>query len=169
MQTSADSRTVDILIDALDHVQGYPDTRYLIIRNISELGELVLEQVRIRYQDRTVVTPDFTPETVTVSWNRTSTLLGVELTQDDAVHHLVRMRHGIGEVNDDIISVNVAPYRNDILHERDLMEDIGIAYGYHNISGSLVRGMTVGKELPIEKQSRTARTALTARAAAQTP
>jgi phenylalanyl-tRNA synthetase beta chain len=60
------------------------------------------------------------------------------------------MRHGVRAVDGDLIEVEVPAYRNDILHERDLMEDLAIAFGYHRIPPSLLPARTVGKPLPLE-------------------
>ena len=42
-------------------------------------------------------------------------------------------------------------YRNDIMHPIDLVEDVAIAYGYHNIVPELVPTMTVGEEQEVER------------------
>jgi len=47
------------------------------------------------------------------------------------------------------------------MHPVDLMEDVAIAYGYHNITPSLVPTMTVGEPQPGEEQAETARKAMT--------
>jgi len=58
------------------------------------------------------------------------------------------------------LSVTVAAYRNDIMHEVDLIEDIAIAYGYHNIQHTLVPTFTAGEGLEMNWRSRRAAAAL---------
>jgi len=41
--------------------------------------------------------------------------------------------------------VEVPPLRSDVLHACDIIEDIGIAYGYNNIPRELPPTNTIGK------------------------
>lgn len=47
------------------------------------------------------------------------------------------------------LEVTVPPTRSDILHPVDIAEDIGIAYGYNNISKHVPKTATVGSEQPL--------------------
>jgi phenylalanyl-tRNA synthetase beta chain len=49
--------------------------------------------------------------------------------------------------------VSYPPYRTDIRHPVDLLEDVAIGYGYGNIEPRLVRSMTVGTPRPEESLS----------------
>ena len=42
--------------------------------------------------------------------------------------------------------VEIGPWRTDILHEVDLIEDIAIAYGYENLTSEIPSISTIGKE-----------------------
>ncbi|MCA9755373.1 MAG: phenylalanine--tRNA ligase subunit beta [Candidatus Eisenbacteria bacterium] len=95
----------------------------------------------------TLVTPDLAPQIARVDSEHTAKLLGIPLSTDDVEELLRKMRHGISKRNGTEIEVEVPAYRNDILHERDLMEDAAIAFGYRNIPRALVPTLTVGKEL----------------------
>lgn len=113
-------------------------------------SSIVVEQVVTRYADgREVLSPHLEPQQMTLSVDKTRRLIGVPLQRDEVVECLRKMRHDV-EGNDDQLTVYVPAYRNDILHERDLQEDVAIAYGYHNIVPTLVNTMTVGQELPQE-------------------
>jgi phenylalanyl-tRNA synthetase beta chain len=59
--------------------------------------------------------------------------LGVELEPGEIRELLLRMRFG-AKVEKDSIIVEVPPYRTDILHPMDLVEDVAIAYGYANFT-----------------------------------
>jgi len=50
-------------------------------------------------------------------------------------------------------TVSYPPYRTDIRHMVDLLEDVAIGYGYANIEPRLVRSMTVGTPRPEETLS----------------
>jgi phenylalanyl-tRNA synthetase beta chain len=54
-------------------------------------------------------------------------------------------------------TVAYTPYRTDIRHAVDLLEDVAIGYGYGNIEPRLVRSMTVGTPRPEETVSQRVR------------
>jgi phenylalanyl-tRNA synthetase beta chain len=56
--------------------------------------------------------------------------------------------------------VSYPPYRTDIRHPVDLLEDVAIGYGYGNIEPRLVRSMTVGTPRPEETLSERVRQVL---------
>ncbi len=97
---------------------------------------------------RTLTTPDLTPQEMEIDADRTARLLGVEMSASDLQHRMLQMRHGASLGKGSNVKVLVPAFRNDILHERDLMEDAAIAYGYANIVPTRVETVTTGKELP---------------------
>ncbi len=134
----------------------------VLVTSLAELDRAArLEQVAIVYPDRRAVTPDLAPQRVPLDPRLAASRSGIELTRDDVVRHLRQMGHGIGARAEGPIEVLVPAYRNDIMHPVDLVEDVAIAYGYHNIEPVLVPTLTVGGELAVERQSEVARRALT--------
>ncbi len=119
-----------------------------------------LEQVTIVYPDGSKVTPDLTPQPMTLRPDQASRTIGVDLPTEKVVSHLKAMGHQVSQAGQ-VLEVEVPAYRNDIMHEIDLIEDVAIAYGYHNIVTSLVPTLTVGSELPLEALSNVVRQALT--------
>ena len=69
--------------------------------------------------------------------------LGTEFKDKDVKKYLERM--GFGAAGNKAL---VPAYRNDILHQVDLIEDIAIAYGYENFTPELPEISTVGEENP---------------------
>ncbi len=123
-------------------------TLNVFVTSVSELASNVkIEQVEIHYPAKKVSTPDFTPQKMKVSPGHAQKVLGVELDKAKVKNHLERMGHKIEENSGDELTVLVPPYRNDILHPIDLVEDVAIAYGYHNFPLTLVPTSTVGKQL----------------------
>ena len=49
--------------------------------------------------------------------------------------------------------VDIPPTRHDILHYCDVAEDIGISYGYNNITLELPKTLTIGKQFALNKIS----------------
>jgi phenylalanyl-tRNA synthetase beta chain len=115
----------------------------------------------VAYPDRQKVTPDLTPQQVPLDPAQTARAIGVELTAEDVERHLRQMGHDVWTLKDGRLQVAVPAYRNDIMHPVDLVEDVAIAYGYHNIAPSLVPTMTVGGEQPVERHAGAARRAMT--------
>ena len=100
----------------------------------------------------TVVSPDLSPQTMQIDAERTGRLLGFDTPVAALRTLLERMRHEVHPEDGTLLRVEVPAYRNDILHERDLMEDAAIAYGYRNIVRSLVPSLTVGGDLPATRR-----------------
>ncbi|MCA9727454.1 MAG: phenylalanine--tRNA ligase subunit beta [Candidatus Eisenbacteria bacterium] len=93
-----------------------------------------------------LTTPDLSLQTMTVDPAATARILGLPLDGPRVAALLEKMRHRV-TTDGARLKVEIAPYRNDILHERDLMEDAAIAFGYRNIPRTLVPTLTVGKEI----------------------
>ncbi len=108
------------------------------------------------------ITPDFSLQEMTVDISRAQRVIGIEISSQEAVTLFERMRHNakIDGNNSDLVHVQIPAYRNDIIHEIDLIEDLAIAYGYHNITPTLVPTFTVGKQRHEEIISQKVRTAL---------
>ena len=72
-------------------------------------------------------------------------LLGLELKPQEIIELLRKMRHD-GKISGKLIEVFVAPYRTDILHPIDLVEEVAIAYGYGNFQPEIPNVATIGEE-----------------------
>lgn len=70
-----------------------------------------------------------------------------DLTLQKAVKLLESLRHRVEVVNDETLNVISPPYRYDILHPIDIVEDVAIAIGYDNLKPKLPQTFTIGKEL----------------------
>ncbi|MBI5183145.1 MAG: phenylalanine--tRNA ligase subunit beta [Nitrospinae bacterium] len=161
-ETKVTKDTKDIFID----VTGIAER--VIYKTINIMVSSILEmetdatpyKVDIIYHDRRITTPDFTPQTMKLSPEGTRKIIGFDAKDDTIMGLLKKMRHNVRPTREGLL-VDVPSYRNDILHERDLMEDIAIAYGYHNITPSITETMTVGWERPIETLFNMVREAMT--------
>ncbi|MEM1008714.1 MAG: hypothetical protein AAGJ35_06875, partial [Myxococcota bacterium] len=89
-------------------------------------------------------------------------LIGIDVSLERAKSLLEQMRHDVMLVSAEQqqLRVEVAPYRNDIMHEVDLIEDLAIAYDYQNIVPSLVPNLTVAQEREDRKLANRARQAM---------
>jgi phenylalanyl-tRNA synthetase beta chain len=135
----------------------------ILVTSLAELdANLHLEQVTVVYPDREAVTPDLTPQQVTLDPAMAARTIGVDLDRGDVERHLRQMGHAVTSDGEDRpLQVAVPAYRNDIMHPIDLVEDVAIAYGYHNIVPALVPTMTVGRERMTERRLDAARRTMT--------
>ncbi len=151
--TKVTKDTRNIIIDVTGPIERVINkTLNIIVTSILEyFPEAECRQVLVKYPDREMVTPDFSIESMDIGISETASLIGVDISGKDQAEFLRKMRHDSDIVDDNTIRCHIPPYRNDIIHPRDLMEDIAIAYGYHNIIPSLIETMTVGQERPLER------------------
>ena len=70
-------------------------------------------------------------------------LLGLRLKEQDAVSLLGRMGMKAKAETGEVV-ISVPPYRSDILHEVDFIEDLAVAYGYENFKPALPKLLTIG-------------------------
>lgn len=133
-------------------------TLNILATSILELDpEARLQGVRLLTPDGEETTPDLTPQEAWLDPAAAGRLLGWPLDAQGARTLLARMRHGAGREEGGRLQVLVPAYRNDILHERDLVEDLAIAHGYGNVPHTLVPSQTVAREQEVERRSNRAR------------
>ncbi len=120
------------------------------------------EQVTIAPEGGTsFASPDLTPQEVDFDTALPGRRIGIEADEAKVRELLQKMGHGLADSTPGNVKVLVPAYRNDILHPVDLVEDVAIAYGYHNIVPSLVPTFTVGVETPRGAMMNRVRQALT--------
>jgi phenylalanyl-tRNA synthetase beta chain len=139
-----------------------------LVCSLAEIGGSI-ETVEIRDVDGTKrTTPDLAPRSTRVDLAEAKRWLGLPLTEDSLVKSLRKMRFDVGPATCDprsaapspqlpapgpqpqTFSVLYPPYRTDIRHMVDVLEDVAIGFGYANIEPRLVRSMTVGAPRPEE-------------------
>lgn len=102
-----------------------------------------------------VTMPDMKPVERTVSVSECNKLLGFSLNAEEMCENLRRMRFDADPVGDpkatDKVRVLAPCYRNDIMHDWDIFEDVAIAYGFDNLVAELPNTFTIGKEHPYQK------------------
>ena len=91
------------------------------------------------------VTPDLASEKVKISLQNTNKLLGLNLNEKQLKQLIEKMGYNYNKG-----TVEIPPWRTDILHEVDLIEDVAIAYGYENFEPVIPLISTIGEENPKE-------------------
>ena len=143
--TRVEESTTELFID----VTGLADAVYtalnIVVTSLAERGGKV-ESVKIMMPDgSTKITPDLTPRVHKITRSEVDSLLGIDLSMDEIVTQLEKMRFGIRKIDGETLEVEIASYRADILNIDDIIEDIAIGYGYDNIQPDFPKSSTVGK------------------------
>ena len=120
----------------------------ILVTTLADMGGSI-ESVTIKYPKETITTPNLQPKEIILNKERVNKLLGINLSENDASKWLERMGFGIKKNKNNLI-VQVPAYRNDILHQVDLAEDIAIAYGYENFEEIIPNVATIAKRNPQE-------------------
>jgi phenylalanyl-tRNA synthetase beta chain len=120
----------------------------------------IIQSVEVNYQKEQLITPDLTPKKFSINPNYARKILGLDLSKNDFILLLNKAGYE-GKFKEDAIIVEYPAYRNDILHERDVIEDVAIAYGINNILPIYPEISTIGSINPIEDYSETIRDLVT--------
>jgi phenylalanyl-tRNA synthetase beta chain len=144
-QVTASTRNLFIDVTGTDY-QAISLTLNIISTALAERGSR-LESVVLRYPKRAPFrTPALLSRKKALDPAFAAKLLGAGLTSDDMIAALGRMMYD-ARVVDNRIEVGVPAFRNDILHEVDIVEDIAIGHYYSRLEGVLPAAMTSGREL----------------------
>ncbi len=102
---------------------------------LEEMGGRV-EQVRVRYSypdfRKTLTTPDYRVKRWRIKADYVNEVLGLDLSIREIRRALRRMRHDV-KVSGGWITVSPPPYRVDIMHPVDLVEDVAMGVGYGSL------------------------------------
>jgi len=128
----------------------------LVASTLADRGGTV-ENVKVKYGRKAMMTPVFKSEIFRINKASIIKRLGIELNDKRIRDLLERARFGVKKVTDDSVSVQVPFYRTDIMHEFDVIEDIGIMYGYENIISEDLKISTNGGLLGLSDYTRVLR------------
>jgi phenylalanyl-tRNA synthetase beta chain len=111
----------------------------IVVTNLAEMGGKIFE-MEIHYKTKKI-TPNLSAEKMKISLENANSLLGMSFTEKDIKKLLENMGYNYNKG-----VVEIPPWRLDVLHEVDLIEDIAIAYGYENFIPQIPNIATEGKE-----------------------
>ncbi len=147
--TSVTESTTDLFIDVTGLGEAVYTALNIVVTALAERGGEI-EFVRlIRPGGEELVLPDLEPKERLLTTGEVKSLIGMELSVEEIVKQLERMRFGASALDKETIEVKVPAYRADILHNYDLVEDIAKGYGYENIKVRVPETYTAGKSHPI--------------------
>ncbi len=116
----------------------------ILVSVLADMGGEIFE-IEVEYGREKKITPNFEAEKIQINPERVNKILGLDLKEKDIKKLLEKMGF---DCNKNI--VEIPPWRIDILHEVDIIEDIAIAYGYDKFIPEIPEISTIGQESPKE-------------------
>ncbi|MFP3284324.1 MAG: phenylalanine--tRNA ligase subunit beta [Candidatus Nanopusillus acidilobi] len=139
-----DINTKNIFID----VSGTDLEKILLALNVIVLtlkdfgGEIY--SINVIYPDKKIKTPELKIIKKEMDLNKIKKYLGIEIDNNKIVEYLNRKRMNAKIENNKLI-IEYLNYRNDILSEYDIIEEILISYGYNNLKPREIKIYTKGE------------------------
>ncbi len=177
-EVRADSR--DLFVELTGTDQWTIDRMCNIICYALDARGGTVEEVTVEYPDRTAVRPNFDTDEKTVSHARIEGMLGLDFEVPEVVDLFERSGLGpsavefgedgengritsvsdVDDASDVAYEVSVPPYRTDVLHPIDLVDDVGRAYGFNALGPRYPDVGTVGGRHERSRLEDATRTAL---------
>jgi|Deesub1362A_J573_1020465.scaffolds.fasta_scaffold00099_69 phenylalanyl-tRNA synthetase beta chain len=164
-KTRVTEGTSNLFIDVTGFDDNVDKALNIVATMFSDRGGEILA-VDVIYPDRTETTPNLNPKEMKVPMREVRELLGFEIKADEAILALRRMRFDANtytdaktaepdaditekkNLEDEYLIVEVPPYRADIMHPWDIIEDVAIGYGYDRILPEYPATNTLGLTHP---------------------
>ncbi|MBU2562480.1 MAG: phenylalanine--tRNA ligase subunit beta [Nanoarchaeota archaeon] len=111
----------------------------MVVTALADMGGQIYQMTLV--YGKKIITPDFKIEKMKISLENTNKLLGLNLNEKQLKKLLEKMGYNYSKG-----FIEIPPWRIDILHEVDLIEDVAIAYGYENFVPEIPKISTIGEE-----------------------
>ena len=118
----------------------------IICSSFAEVGGQI-KSMEVRYEDKSILTPDLTPQEMNVHVDTANELIGgTSLTAEDIKGLLLKARFDAEIIDDNEVKAIIPAYRVDILHEVDVVENIAVQYHINDVVAELPDINTVAYE-----------------------
>ena len=155
--TRVDTNTRNLFLDVTGiSYEAVENSLKVLATALADMGG-TLEKVNVKYSDRTVVSPNLDPEKMKLKVDYANELLGLKLSEAETIKCLRKCRLDARKAGKGVLEVSFPPYRIDILHEVDLVEEVAIGYGYHRLKPTIPATVTVGEQHPAHRLANTVR------------
>jgi len=144
-EVSTDSR--ELLVELTGTDQWTIDRMCNVICYALDARGATIEKVDVEYADGRLERPDFEVDEKTVAHDRIEGMLGIDLAVPEVVDLFERSGLDADPEEDEsgvTYGVSVPPYRVDVLHPLDLVDDVGRAYGFNDLEPRYPEIGTVG-------------------------
>jgi phenylalanyl-tRNA synthetase beta chain len=153
-RTEVDTGSRELLVELTGTDQWTIDRMCTIICYALSARGATIEEVEVAYADGTtppddgarLVRPDLSVDRKTVTHDRIESVLGIELGHEEVVDLFERSGLDATYTLGDTVAyeVEIPPYRVDVLHPLDLIDDVGRAYGFNDLEPRYPDVSTVG-------------------------
>lgn len=118
----------------------------IICSSFAEVGGQI-KSMEVKYEDKTIVTPDLTPQEMNAHVDTANELIGgINLTAEDIKELLLKTRFDAEIISENEVKAIIPSYRVDILHEVDIVENIAVQYHINDVVAKLPDINTVAYE-----------------------
>ena len=153
--TEVESGTEDIFIDVTGKDRDTVMKALNILTTALEERGGEIESVMVDSEEM----PDLTPKAMELEVDYFRDVSGLELEESEIIERLKMMKYGASGGED--IRVEVPCYRNDVMHQYDLIEDIIIAHRYTNIDPELPEIDQIAEQKDVEDLAQVVRNIMT--------
>jgi phenylalanyl-tRNA synthetase beta chain len=144
--TKVDSQTQNLFIEITGtDYNAIARSLNVLVTALSDMGGTV-ESIRVDYPDRTVVSPDLSPQQMKLRIDYANELLGLKLSESKVIQSLRKSRLDAKKISKGVLEVSIPAYRIDIMHEVDLVEEVAVGYGYFRLKPTKPATITTGKQ-----------------------
>jgi len=142
--TRVDAETRNFFLDVTGpDLRAVKHSLNVLVTALADMGGII-DSVKVKYPDKTIVSPDLTPQKMKLRRSYANELFGVRLSENKIVECLKKCRLNARKAEDGTIEVEIPAYRIDILHEVDLVEEVAIGYGYYRLRPTKPKTVTTG-------------------------
>ncbi len=135
-------KTKNVFIEITGHeIERISVALNVLVTALAERGGRIYS-MEIKYPGKKIVRPDLKPEKFFLDPDYCRKTLGLDISNKEMIRLLNRA--GYKARLDKGVSLEYPAYRNDIMHSRDVIEDIAISYGYNNIKPDFPKISTLG-------------------------
>jgi len=113
----------------------------IIVTNLADMGGKIYEMDLHESRGAKKITPNLLSDKMKINLQNANSLLGTKINEKQLKDLLEKMGYNYNKG-----IVEIPPWRVDILHEVDLIEDVAIAYGYENLVPEIPKIEGIGKE-----------------------
>ncbi len=107
----------------------------LLSTSLSDIGGEIY-QVETKYPSRRVASPRLGYDKMRIPLDMINRLLGLNMTKNSVIDSLEKMRYGVEDFGNEFL-ITIPPYRIDILHPVDIVEDVAIGTGFWRIEPTM--------------------------------
>lgn len=154
--TRVTEKTTDLFLDVTGYGLKHLEHALNILTMSLSLRNGRIYSVDVNDADKKYRYPNTVPKKMEIDVEYTNKLLGTALRFNDISKLLKKMGYGIENK-----TALAPPYRADILHKVDIVEDVAIAFGFNEFKPEIPDISTIGEENPFKKFIRIVRDLIT--------